>query len=120
MRISTSVRATAVLVVASLFVVGAGTIAAAHTDPDDGSRVTDRRTHTGPDGATSDETISCTDRYGNVYGTANASGKSESSTTSGVDAACNSSDIGSTRQAPPPRTPRRAGSPPTGSAAQTE
>lgn len=86
-------RAVAALLAAPLLVLGVGTAASASPDPDDAGRFSDRRTHTGPDGATSVETTGCTDSEGNVHWErrtrrADANGEDARTRRSGDPAAC--------------------------------
>lgn len=95
-------RSVAALLAAPLLVVSAGAAATARTDPDEGSRFTDRRTHTGPDGATFVETTSCTDSAGNVYSErrtrrAGADGEDTRIRRSGDPAACADASNGAER-----------------------
>lgn len=81
------------VVAAPLLVVLAAATAAAGSGPDHGGNYTERRTHTGPDGASVTETTSCTDDEGDVYyerhtRRANADGEDTHSRRSGNPAAC--------------------------------
>ena len=92
MAIRTRGRLAAVVAGPVLVAVAAAT-AGAHSGPEEGSRYTDRRTHTGPDGARVTETTSCVDKDGEVYyerrtRSADAGGENTRTRRSGNPAAC--------------------------------